>query len=43
MNMEDVYRGKIVELIEKIKNPEILASIYSFAMGILSIKKQGAD
>lgn len=38
------YKDKIAELVEKIENPAILASIYSFIMGVLSIKeKQEAD
>ncbi len=38
------YKERIIELVEKIENPAILASIYSFIMGILSVKeKQGAD
>lgn len=41
---KDHYKEKIKELVEKIENPAILASIYSFIMGILSIKeKQEAD
>lgn len=41
---KDYYRQKIIEMVEKIENPAVLASIYSFAMGILSVKeKQEAD
>lgn len=44
MEEKEEYKRKIIELVEKIENPAILASIYSFIMGILSVKeKQEAD
>lgn len=43
-NEKEIYRRKIAEMVEKIENLTILESIYSFIMGILSMKeKQGAD
>lgn len=41
---KEYYREKIVEMVNKIENPAIIESIYSFAAGILSVKeKQEAD
>lgn len=41
---KEFFRNEITELVEKIENPAILASVYSFIVGILSIKeKQEAD
>lgn len=41
---KNYYKEKITELVEKIENPAILASVYSFIIGIFSVKeKQEAD
>lgn len=41
---KEFYKEKIIKLLEKIENPAILASVYSFIIGILSVKeKQEAD
>lgn len=38
------YRNQIIEIVNKIKDPAMLKSIYSFIMGILNAKeKQEAD
>ncbi len=38
------YKRLIIEMVQKIENPVILGSIYSFIKGILSTKeKQEAD
>ena len=37
------YRGNIVRMIYDIENLDTIASIYSFIMGILSVKKGGAE
>lgn len=43
-NEKEIYRRKIIEMVEKIEKLTILESIYSFIMGILSMKeKQRAD
>lgn len=34
------YKEKIIEMVGKIENLAILTSIYSFIMGILSIKEK---
>lgn len=34
------YKEKIIEIVETIESPAILNSIYSFAMGILSMKEK---
>lgn len=36
----EFYRGKIIEMVERIENPNVLASIYSFIMGLLSMKEK---
>lgn len=44
MAEKERYKQKITELVGKIENPAILESVYSFIMGILSVKeKQEAD
>ena len=37
------YRCNIVRMIYDIENLDTIASIYSFIMGILSVKKGGAE
>lgn len=44
LNEKEIYKRKIIEMVERIESPAMLESIYSFIMGILSMKeKQGAD
>lgn len=34
------YREKIIEMVEKIENPKIIESIYSFIIGILNVTEK---
>lgn len=44
MKEKEDYKKLIIEIVKKIENPEILASVYSFIIGILGAKeKQEAD
>lgn len=44
LNEKEIYKRKIIEMVESVESPAMLESIYSFIMGILSMKeKQGAD
>ncbi len=36
----NIYKEKIIEIVETIESPAILNSIYSFVMGILSTKEK---
>lgn len=39
----DYYKGKIIEMVEKIENPEILKLIYGFAQSGYKEEKAGSE
>lgn len=39
VTVEDYYRNLIIEMVKSIENQDTLVSIYSFTMGMLSIKR----
>lgn len=40
--MKKDYKSEIIRIVSETENTAIIASIYSFIMGLLSVKKSGA-
>lgn len=40
--MKKDYKAEIIRIVSEMDNAAIIASIYSFIMGVLSVKKGGA-
>lgn len=41
--MKKDYKSEIIRIVSEMDNTVIIASIYSFIMGMLSVKKGGAE